>query len=111
MGYFNNQETITRNVSDHRGVIYAEKNPNEKEGKKVVWIFLDSAAHMALGTNVSNTLEYAIRASLGFTNFYLERDCKVGFCIYNHDASQWEGPFTSKETVEVGDLGLDQVEA
>ena len=86
-------------------------NDYEKEGKKVVWIFLDSAAHMALGTNVSNTLEYAIRASLGFTNFYLERDCRVGFCVYNHDASQWEGPFTSKETVVVGDLGLDQVEA
>jgi hypothetical protein len=85
-------------------------NDYEKEGKKVVWIFLDSAAHMALGTNVSNTLEYAIRASLGFSNFYLERDCRVGFCVYNHDASQWEGPFTSKESIEVGDLGLDQVE-
>ena len=85
-------------------------NDYEKEGKKVVWIFLDSAAHMALGTTVNNTMEYAIRAALGFTNFYIERDCRVGFCIYNHDASQWEGPFTKKETVEVGDLGLDQME-
>ena len=85
-------------------------NDYEKEGKKVVWIFLDSAAHMALGTTVNNTMEYAIRAALGFTNFYIERDCRVGFCVYNHDASQWEGPFTSKETVDVGDLGLDQIE-
>ena len=85
-------------------------NDYEKEGKKVVWIFLDSAAHMALGTTVNNTMEYAIRATLGFTNFYIERDCRVGFCVYNHDASQWEGPFKSKETVEVGDLGLDQME-
>jgi uncharacterized protein (DUF58 family) len=85
-------------------------NEYEKEGKKVVWIFLDSAAHMALGTTVNNTMEYAIRAALGFTNFYIERDCRVGFCVYNHDASQWEGPFKSKETVEVGDLGLDQME-
>jgi uncharacterized protein (DUF58 family) len=85
-------------------------NDYEKEGKKVVWIFLDSAAHMALGTTVNNTMEYAIRAALGFTNFYIERDCRVGFCVYNHDASQWEGPFKSKETVEVGDLGIDQIE-
>lgn len=85
-------------------------NDYEKEGKKVVWIFLDSAAHMALGTTVNNTMEYAIRATLGFTNFYIERDCRVGFCVYNHDASQWEGPFKSKETIEVGDLGLEQME-
>lgn len=85
-------------------------NDYEKEGKKVVWIFLDSAAHMALGTTVNNTMEYAIRAALGFTNFYIERDCRVGFCVYNHDASQWEGPFTAKESVDVGDLGLDQIE-
>ncbi len=85
-------------------------NEYEKEGKKVVWIFLDSAAHMALGTTVNNTMEYAIRAALGFTNFYIERDCRVGFCVYNHDASQWEGPFKSKESVDVGDLGLDQME-
>jgi uncharacterized protein (DUF58 family) len=85
-------------------------NSYEKEGKKVVWIFLDSAVHMALGTTVSNTMEYAIRAALGFTNFYIERDCKVGFCIYNHDATQWEGPFINRNPVEVGELGLHQIE-
>lgn len=87
-------------------------NDYEKEGKKVVWIFLDSATHMALGTNVSNTMEYAIRAALGFSNFYLERDCRVGFVVYNHDASQWEGSFT-KHNVDPLDLelpGIDQIE-
>ncbi|MFH0850419.1 MAG: DUF58 domain-containing protein, partial [Candidatus Bathyarchaeota archaeon] len=68
-------------------------NEYEKEGKKMVWIFLDSAVHMALGTAVNNTMEYAIRATLGFTSFYLERDCRVGFCVYDHDAFQWEGTF------------------
>jgi len=77
-------------------------NDYEKEGKKVVWLFLDSATHMALGTTVSNTLEYAIRAALGFSNFYLERDCRVGFCVYNHDASQWEGPFEDRDKVPLG---------
>lgn len=86
-------------------------NDYEKEGKKVVWIFLDSAVHMALGTTINNTMEYAIRAALGFTNFYIERDCRVGFCVYNHDATQWEGPFTNRDPVEVGELGLDQIES
>jgi hypothetical protein len=87
-------------------------NDYEKEGKKVVWIFLDSATHMALGTNVSNTMEYAIRAALGFTNFYLERDCRVGFVVYNHDASQWEGTFTRKniDPLNLELPGIDQIE-
>jgi hypothetical protein len=87
-------------------------NDYEKEGKKVVWIFLDSATHMALGTTVNNTLEYAIRAALGFSNFYLERDCKVGFCVYNHDASQWEGPFENpdKQPLDLELPGLVQIE-
>ena len=88
-------------------------NDYEKEGKKVVWIFLDSAAHMALGTTVNNTLEYAIRAALGFTNFYLERDCKVGFCVYNQEASQWEGPFEehNKTPLELELPEIDQIES
>ncbi|MCW3992154.1 MAG: hypothetical protein NWE79_05555, partial [Candidatus Bathyarchaeota archaeon] len=62
-------------------------------GKKMVWIFLDSASHMALGTTVKNTLEYAIQAALGLTNFYLSRACRVGLCIYDYDAHEWEGSF------------------
>lgn len=87
-------------------------NDYEKEGKKVVWIFLDSAIHMALGTTVNNTMEYAIRAALGFTNFYLERDCRVGFCVYNHDASQWEGPFEkrNKQRIDLELPSLEQME-
>jgi uncharacterized protein (DUF58 family) len=87
-------------------------NEYEKEGKKVVWIFLDSSTRMALGTTINNTMEYAIRATLGFTNFYLDRDCKVGFCVYDNDAYQWEGPFQEKELeIIVGELkGLYQLE-
>jgi len=87
-------------------------NEYEREGKKVVWIFLDCAVHMALGTTVNNTMEYAIRATLGFTNFYLERDCRVGLCIYDHDAFQWEGAFSRKEKApEIGVLeGIYQME-
>jgi hypothetical protein len=87
-------------------------NDYEKEGKKVVWIFLDCATHMAMGTTVNNTLEYAIRATMGFTNFYIERDCRVGFCVYDLEAYQWEGTFQSKaEKLDLDFLAfIDQVE-
>ena len=68
-------------------------NEYEREGKKMVWIFLDCASHMALGTTVKNTLEYAIQAALGLTHFYLSRECRVGLCIYDYDAYRWEGSF------------------
>ena len=68
-------------------------NEYEREGKKMVWIFLDCASHMALGTTVKNTLEYAIQAALGLTHFYLSRECRVGLCIYDYDAYRWEGTF------------------
>jgi uncharacterized protein (DUF58 family) len=81
-------------------------NEYEKEGKKVVWIFLDSSIRMALGTTIKNTMEYSIRAALGFTHFYIDRDCRVGFCVYDNDAYQWEGSFQSTplETM-IGNLG------
>jgi len=72
-------------------------NSYEKEGKKVVWLFLDTASQMALGTTVKNTLEYSVRAALGFTEYYLSRECKVGLCIYDYDAHEWEGSYQSLE--------------
>jgi len=78
-------------------------NEYEKEGKKVVWIFLDSATHMGLGTTVSNTMEYAVRASLGLADFYLSRECQVGLCIYDYDAHEWEGTYQRHQEA----LGLD----
>ena len=72
-------------------------NAYEKEGKKAVWIFLDTAAHMALGTTVRNTLEHAVRAALGFADFYLNRECQVGLCFYDYDAHEWEGTYQQKD--------------
>ena len=81
-------------------------NEYEKEGKKVVWIFLDSSVRMALGTTIKNTMEYSIRAALGFTHFYIDRDCRVGFCVYDNDAYQWEGSFQSTPIENmIGNLG------
>jgi hypothetical protein len=88
-------------------------NEYEKEGKKMVWIFLDSATHMSLGTTVQNTMEYAVRATLGLADFYLSRECQVGLCIYDYDAHEWEGSY--QRTQDTPDLdntffGMDQME-
>lgn len=65
-----------------RRIFSPKVNEFEREGKKVVWIFLDKSAEMSLGPVIRNPLEYAIQAAAGLTRFYLERDCKVGLCIY-----------------------------
>jgi len=57
-------------------------NEFEKEGKKVVWVFLDKSANMVLGPETKNPFEYAVQAATALARFYLERDCKVGLCIY-----------------------------
>ena len=88
-------------------------NEYEKEGKKMVWIFLDSASHMALGTTVRSTLEYAVRAALGFSDFYLSRECQVGLCVYDYDAHEWEGSYQRVEVppeLEEALSVVDQIE-
>lgn len=62
-------------------------NSYEMEGMKVVWIFLNTSTQMALGTNVQNSFEYAIQAVLGFSQFYLSRNCRVGFSLFDDSRS------------------------
>lgn len=57
-------------------------NEFEKEGKRVVWMYLDKSGEMALGPVIRNPFEYAVQAAAGLARFYLERDCRVGLCIY-----------------------------
>lgn len=64
------------------GFFSPKVNEFEREGKKVVWIFLDKSAEMSLGSVIRNPFEYATQAAAGLAHFYLERDCKVGLCIY-----------------------------
>jgi uncharacterized protein (DUF58 family) len=60
-------------------------NEFEREGKKVVWVFLDGSASMAMGTNVENAFEYALQAVLGLSQFYLARNCHIGLYVYNDE--------------------------
>jgi len=76
-----NWKATARHVHSHK--LWSPKvNEFEREGKKVVWIFLDKSANMVLGPFVKNSFEYAIRAATALARFYLERDCRVGLCVY-----------------------------
>jgi uncharacterized protein (DUF58 family) len=76
-----NWKATARSSSPMRSCLLV--NEFEKEGKKVVWIFLDSSAYMATGTKIENAFEYALQAVLSFSQFYLARNCHVGLCVYN----------------------------
>ncbi|MEM3715799.1 MAG: DUF58 domain-containing protein [Candidatus Bathyarchaeia archaeon] len=77
-----NWKATARSMLPHK-VPQPKVNEFEREGKKVVWIFLDRSASMALGPITKSALEYAIEAATGLSCFYLERDCKVGLCMFN----------------------------
>ncbi|MEM1562805.1 MAG: DUF58 domain-containing protein [Candidatus Bathyarchaeia archaeon] len=76
-----NWKATARRAVQYGGLL-PKVNEFEKEGKKVVWIFLDKSAEMSLGPIIRNPFEYAVQATAGLARFYLERDCKVGLCIY-----------------------------
>ncbi|HMK47555.1 MAG TPA: DUF58 domain-containing protein [Methanocella sp.] len=58
-------------------------NEYEREGKKTIWIFVDSGTWMGLGSTVDNVFEYAVRAASGIASFYLGHDVAVGLYVYN----------------------------
>lgn len=60
-------------------------NEFEREGMKIVWLFLNTSRAMALGTSVSNPLEYAVQAVMGLSQYYLGRNCRVGLSLYSDE--------------------------
>lgn len=60
-------------------------NEYEREGKKSVWLLLDAAPYMQVGTSVDNSFETAIKAATGIAQFYLDRGYKLGAYIFNGD--------------------------
>lgn len=78
---FINWKATARNVQRGRGLPIV--NDYEREGMKVVWIFLDKSATMTVGPSVTSVFEHALEAVIGLTYYYLRRGCRVGFCVYN----------------------------
>ena len=66
-------------------------NEYEKEGRRLVFIFLDTSTSLGLGTDLRNSFEYAIQAVLGLSEFYLSRQCKLGLALYNSERSVMPG--------------------
>ena len=62
-------------------------NEFENEGMKIVWLFMNTSSNMALGTSISNPLEYAVQAIMGLTQFYLGRNCRLGLSLYDDEKS------------------------
>ena len=60
-------------------------NEYEREGRKVVWIVLNTASRMSKGSTIQNCFESAIQAVLELSEFYLSRECKVGLLLFNDD--------------------------
>ena len=58
-------------------------NEYEREGRRVVFIFLDTNKTLGLGTSLKNSFEYAVQATLGLSEFYLTRQCMVGLSLFN----------------------------
>ncbi len=56
-------------------------NQYEVEGKKAVWIFLDSNPYMLHGTSVKNYLESAIEVANALAYYYTFRGHKVGLYV------------------------------
>lgn len=59
-------------------------NKYEPEGRKSVWLFLDGASYMEIGTSLSNPMEQAVEAASGLAQFYLSRGYTLGAYIYNN---------------------------
>lgn len=58
-------------------------NEYEHEGKKTVWMFVDGASYMEVGSNVENAFEYGLEAAQGVASFYLDHGYRLGCYIYN----------------------------
>lgn len=73
--------------SSHKPGWVPQVNEYEKEGKKIVWLFVDGSEAMGqLGTTISNPFEYALLAANDLTNYYVERSCLVGLYLFSRSS-------------------------
>lgn len=63
-------------------------NEYEKEGRRLVFFFLDTSRRLGLGTNLRNSFEYGVQAVLGLVEFYIARQCMVGLVLFDSEAGR-----------------------
>ena len=71
--------TARSNRSDNLPLV----NELDPEAQKSVWIFLDVANYMDVGTPLSNPLEHTLEASGSLAQYYLTRGSTLGAFAYN----------------------------
>ena len=75
-----NWKVTSRNL--FRGKVYPVVNEFEREGKKSVYIFLDTSPTMNFGTKSRNVIEYSIEAANAFADYYLTQNCIVSLISF-----------------------------
>ena len=58
-------------------------NEYEREGRRVTWLLLDTAPRLELGNNIRNSLECAVQAVASITDYYIQRQCMVGYAEFS----------------------------
>lgn len=66
-----------------QGKLWPLVNEYEVEGKKSVWIFLDAASYLEVGTDIENSFEYCLEAANSVAFYFTERGYRVGMYIFN----------------------------
>ena len=77
-----NWKVTSRNL--FRGKIHPVVNEFEREGKKSVYIFLDTSQTMNYGTKSKNVIEYSIEAVNGLADHYLGQNCIVSLISFGN---------------------------
>ena len=76
-----NWKASARHAASGGGLIV---NKYQLEGRRAVWIFIDGASYMGVGTSVSNPFEYAIEAAFGIAHYYLTQGFTLGAYVFNN---------------------------
>lgn len=58
-------------------------NEYEEEGRKAIWIFLDGAEYMEVGTTLSSLIDHAVEAAGSIAQYYLSQGYTLGAYTYN----------------------------
>jgi len=80
-------KTINWKATAHKadqGPAWPLVNEYEVEGKKSVWLFLDAASYLEVGTDIESVFEYCLEAANGVAYYYIDRGYRVGMYIYNN---------------------------
>lgn len=55
------------------------------EGKKVVWLFIDSSPASIVGSQEENPFEYYLESALSITSYFISRGYKVGMSVFANE--------------------------